>query len=413
MAELYTKYKSLSLGVRILIWMAIGIIGGVIFGEDASVVKPIGDIFIKLLLMAALPLVFFNLISGITSLSDISILGRLGLKTIFYYMTTTAVALAVGLSMASFFRPGDGMTLTEEVDKSFGQAPGIIDTIVGLFPNNIFAAFSNGNVAQVVIFAIFLGVTTLMMPSDQKEKLQEIFSLIADLFRELVKIVLYLGPLGVGSLAAATVGEYGSGIFGPVANFVFVVWAAQVIMVIFYMVLLATLSGRNPLKWLKLTAPLYATTTATTSSLASLVVAMDIAKNKLKLPNSIYSFTLPLGAQINKDGTSIMLAGILLFTAQAAGVEFDLASMVSILFVGLLLSEGSSGIPGGGLVIAFIFVEAFHLPLEIAAIVAGIYRLVDMGNTTINVMGDLTWTTILSDMEKREASQDPSSQTGD
>ena len=402
MKEIYQKYNKLSLGVRILLWMAFGIIGGIVFGKDALIIKPIGDVFIKLLIMAALPLVFFNLIAGITSLSDVNVLGRLGIKTLVYYLVTTVVALMVGLSMATYFTPGEGMLLTEEVDKNFGQVPSVVDTLVALFPNNIFAAFSNGNVAQVVVFAIFLGVTTLLMPQEKKAKLQDMFTLIADLFSQLVTLVLYFGPIGIGALAASTVGEYGSSIFGPVAKFIFVVWAAQGVMVVFYMFVLRVMTGRSPLKWLKLTAPLYATTTATTSSLASLVVAMDVAHKKLKLPESIYSFTLPLGAQINKDGTSIMLASVLLFTAQAAGVEFSFASIISILVVGLLLSEGSSGIPGGGLVIAFIFVEAFHLPIEIAAIVAGIYRLVDMGNTTINVMGDLTWTTILSDMEEKK-----------
>jgi len=122
---------------------------------------------------------------------------------------------------------------------------------------------------------------------------------------------------------------------------------------------------------------------------------------KIKLPRSVYSFTLPLGAQINKDGTSIMLTAVLVFTAQAAGIDFSLTQMATILLVGLLLSEGSGGIPGGGLVIALIFVQAFNLPLEIAAIVGGIYRLVDMGNTTINVMGDMVGTAIVSHSESR------------
>jgi Na+/H+-dicarboxylate symporter len=402
MIILYGKYNALSLGVRILIWMCIGVVVGIVFGQQALTLKPIGDLFIKLLLMAAIPLVFFNLLSGISSLQDVLILGRFGIKTIIYYLITTAMSLTVGLLMANYFEPGKGMTLKGGVDDSFGSVPKVLDIILGLFPSNVFEAFSSGNVAQIVVFAIFLGVATLLMPMGQKEKLQGFFTLVADLFRQLVQIVLLLGPIGVGALAASTVGEFGPKIFGPVAVFIFVVWAAQGVMVIFYLIILKLLTGRNPIIWLKTTASLYATTAATCSSLASLVVAMDVARNRLKIPEKIYTFTLPLGAQLNKDGTSIMLAGVLLFTAQAAGVEFDLASMISILLVGLLLSEGAGGIPGGGLVIAFIFVEAFNLPLEIAAIVAGIYRLIDMGSTTINVMGDLVWTTILSDLEDRK-----------
>jgi Na+/H+-dicarboxylate symporter len=181
------------------------------------------------------------------------------------------------------------------------------------------------------------------------------------------------------------------------------VWSAQLAMVVVYMALLATFTKYTPWRFLKLTGPLYATTAATTSSLASLVVSLDIAEKRLRLPRSVYSFTLPLGAQLNKDGTAIMLAGVLLFTAQAAGVEFSLASQLAIVLVGLILSEGSSGIPGGGLVIAFIFVEAFQLPVEIAAIVGGIYRLIDMGSTTINCMGDMVGTVMVAQAEEGRA----------
>jgi Na+/H+-dicarboxylate symporter len=367
------------------------------------VVAPVGDLFIRLLLMSAVPLVFFNLIAGITSLSNIAILGRLGLRTFAYYLTTTAAALTLGLTMTSLLRPGQGMQLTEDVSEDFGQVPSVTQVILDLFPENVFRAFAEGNIGQVVVFAIFVGVTSLMLPSEQKSKLQDIFALIAELLRKLVGVVLYFGPIGVGALAANTVGEYGGAIFGPLARFIGTVWVTQLIMVFFYMAMLVLLARRNPLRWLKTTSPLYATTAATCSSLASLVVAMDIAEKRLKLPQNVYSFTLPLGAQLNKDGTSIMLAGVLLFTAQAAGVEFTLMQAVTILLIGLLLSEGSGGIPGGGLVIALIFVEAFNLPVEIAGIVAGIYRLIDMGSTTVNVMGDLVWTTILSDQEARQA----------
>ncbi len=394
-------YRQLSLGVKILIWMLAGVVIGIIFGEQATVLKPIGDLFIKLLLMAAIPLVFFNLISAITSLSDISILGRIGVRTLGFYIITTSAALCMGLLMANIFQPGAGMQLTEPVTEEFGAVPSVVNIVLDLFPDNIFKAFSSGNVAQVVVFAVFLGITSLMLPAPQKQSLQNGFALIANLLRELVKLVLLFAPIGVGALAANTVGEHGGKIFGPLAKFLVSVWTAQLLMACIYMVILFLATGRSPLQWLRTTASLYATTAATCSSLASLVVSMNIAQNKLRLPENIYSFTLPLGAQLNKDGTAIMLTVVLLFTAQAAGVEFSFAQQLTILVVGLILSEGSGGIPSGGLVIAMIFVESFHLPLEIAGIVAGIYRLVDMGSTTVNCMGDLTWSTVLSDLEAR------------
>ncbi len=174
-----------------------------------------------------------------------------------------------------------------------------------------------------------------------------------------------------------------------------------------YLTLLATLTSFSPATFLRQTGTLWATTVATCSSLASLAVAFEVAEDRLGLPQRIYAFTLPLGAQLNKDGTSIMLAAVLLFTAQAAGVEFDLATQLTIVLIGLILSEGSGGIPGGGLVIALIFVQAFSLPLEIAAIVGGIYRLIDMGSTTINVMGDMVGTAIVSHSERNRMEATP------
>lgn len=408
----FAAYRRLSLGVKILIWMLVGIVAGIVFGERAQVVQPVGDLFIRLLLMAAIPLVFFNLIAGITSLADLRVLGRYGLRTLVFYVATTSFALTIGLLMAHLLQPGAGMRLTEPVDQTFGQVPSIVDVVLELFPSNVFEAFSAGNVAQVVVFAIFIGVTTLMLPAEQKQQLQSLFSTLAQLLRELVRLVLHFAPFGVGALAAATVGEYGSAIFGPLAKFIGSVWLAQAVMVGFYMAVLLFVARRSPFQWLKTTAPLYATTAATCSSLASLVVSMNIAEKRLQIPENIYSFTLPLGAQLNKDGTSIMLVTVLLFTAQAAGIEFTLAEQIVIVLVGLLLSEGSGGIPGGGLVIALIFVEAFNLPLEIAGIVAGIYRLIDMGGTTINCMGDLVWTTTLSDIESRAAADEPGGARG-
>jgi Na+/H+-dicarboxylate symporter len=396
---LYQGYSRLSLGVRILIFMILGIVAGIVFREHALIVEPLGDLFIRLLMMAAIPLVFFNLVAGLTSLPDIGVLGRLGGRILVYYTFTTATALALGLIVMHALQPGAGMTLTGEVEETFGDVPSVTNVLLELVPENIFAAFSDGKLTQVVVFAVFLGVTALLLPSDKRRTLQNAFDVLAELFRKLVEVIMIFGPIGIGSLAAATVGKYGSTIFGPMAIFIGGVWGAQAMMAVIYLILLYGFTRRSPFTFLKQTAPLYATTAATCSSLASLVVALRVAEDRVKLPRNIYSFTLPLGAQLNKDGSAIMLAGVLLFTAQASGVTFTLASQVTILLVGLLLTTGSGGIPGGGMVIALLFVQAFNLPVEIAIIVSGIYRMIDMGNTTLNCMGDMVGTIIVSDLE--------------
>ena len=399
--SLYRRYRGLSLGMKILIYMTVGIIAGIIFGERTVVVKPFGDLFIRLLLMAVIPLVFFNLLAGLTSLSDLSSLGRLSTRIITYYFTTTILALTLGLTIMNVLKPGEGMTLKESVPDNIGVVPSATNIILDLVPKNVFEAFSLGNVAQIVVFAVFLGVSTLLLSQEHRQPLQRAFNNLAELMRKLVGLILYAAPIGIGALAADKVGEYGTKIFGPIALFIGGVWTAQLIMVVFYLTLLYTLTRQSPIEFLKKSAPLYATTVATCSSLASLVVSMDIAEKRMKIPKSIYTFTLPLGAQINKDGTSIMLAGVLLFTAQASGVEFGLYEQIYIILIGLILSEGSGGIPGGGFIISLIFVKAFNLPLEIAAMVGGIYRLIDMGGTTINCMGDMVGTVIVAHYEKR------------
>jgi Na+/H+-dicarboxylate symporter len=253
---------------------------------------------------------------------------------------------------------------------------------------------------QLVAVSVMLGVATLMLGDEPRARLSGAYKDLAGLFRRLVDVILLIAPLGIAALMAVTVGRYGAELIGPMTRFLVGVWSAQLLIVVGYMVLLTLFTDRRPVAFLRETGPLWATTAATTSSLASLSVGLEIAE-KIKLPRPIYSFTLPLGAQLNKDGTAVMLGAVLLFTAQAAGVDFAPATFVTILLIGLLLSEGSGGIPGGGFVIALIYVQAFNLPIEVAAMVGGIYRLVDMGNTTVNIMGDMVGTSLVAHSEAK------------
>jgi Na+/H+-dicarboxylate symporter len=392
------RRAGMGLGTRIFIGMVLGSVLGAALGERIIVIQPIGDLFIRLLVLAAIPLVFFNLLAGLTALTDVRTFGRLAGKIMSYYVVTDVVALSLGIGAMALLRPGVGMQLTEQVEGTVGTVPSIAEVLLGMVPTNVFQAFAEGNVVQLVVVAVLLGIATLMLTGATRDRLAEAYSDLAGLFRRLVDLILVVAPVGIGALMAVTVGRYGAALLGPLTKFLLGVYAAQLIVFVGYVVLLRTFTERSPSRFLRETGPLWATTAATTSSLASLSVALEMAE-KIRLPRALYSFTLPLGAQLNKDGTSVMLGAVLLFTAQAAGVEFDAASFLSILFIGLLLSEASGGIPGGGFVIALIYVQAFNLPIEIAAIVGGIYRLVDMGNTTINVMGDMVGTSLVAHSE--------------
>ena len=392
--------RKIGLGSQILIGMVIGSMAGGIFGDAAAIVEPVGDLFIRLLVLAAVPLVFFNLLAGLTVLSDVKTFGRLAGKTMTYYVTTDVAALLLGLGAMAALRPGIGMQLTGSVDGPVGTVPSIAEVLLGMIPRNAFEAFVEGNVVQIVVIAVLIGVATLLLAEDSRMRLAGLYQDVSALFRRLVDVILLTAPVGIGALMAVTVGTYGAALLGPMARFLVGVYLAQLVVFLAYMAFLRLSGARSPLKFLRDTGPLWATTAATTSSLASLSVSLETA-DRMGLPSSVYSFTLPLGAQLNKDGTSVMLGAVLLFTAQVAGVSFTPAALVSVVLIGLLLSEGSGGIPGGGFVIALIYVQAFNLPIEIAAIVGGIYRLVDMGNTTVNVMGDFVGTCLVVRSESK------------
>ncbi len=390
--------RGMGLGTQILIGMVVGAALGAFLGEQVEVIQPIGDLFIRVLVLAAVPLVFFNLLAGLTALSDVRIFGRLAGKIMSYYVITDLVAISLGIGAMAILRPGVGMQLSEQVEGPVGAIPSVTEVLLGMVPTNVFQAFSEGNVVQLVVISVLLGVATILIGGTAGQRLANAYQDLARLFRKLVDLILLIAPVGIGALMAVTVGRYGTQLIGPMTKFLLGVWTAQFVVFLGYMMLLRFFTSRSPGRFLRDTGPLWATTAATTSSLASLSVGLEVAE-KISLPRAVYSFTLPLGAQLNKDGTSVMLGAVLLFTAQAAGVEFAPAAFLTILLVGLLLSEGSGGIPGGGFVIALIYVQAFNLPIEVAAIVGGIYRLVDMGNTTVNIMGDLIGTSIVAESE--------------
>lgn len=404
MKDLLTKYNQLSFATRVLLWMLLGTVLGLWLGERILFIKPVGEIFLQLLIMAAIPLVFFNLIAGLSSVGNMKDFGRIGYKIMIYYLITTTVAIIIGISVMTLMNAGEGMALKDQVPDNIGSMPNVGDLFQQMFPSNIFKSFADGNLVQIVVFAVLLGVAGLTLSEQNRMKFKSGADFLAELTRKLVELILKASPLGLGALMASTMAEYGHAILGPLALFILAVYIGQFFMFLIYMLLLWITRTAAPGWFLKKTSSVYTTTVATTSSLASLAVSLEVSEQILRLPKHIFSFTLPLGAQFNKDGTAIMLSAVLIFTAQAVGIEFSLSEMVQIVIVGLIVSEGSGGIPGGGLVVAMLFAQAFNLPLEIVAILGGIYRLVDMGNTTINVMGDMVGTVIIA---KKDAGWEP------
>jgi Na+/H+-dicarboxylate symporter len=380
--------------------MIVGTIVGAVLGERTTAIQPVGDLFIRLLVLSAVPLVCFNLMAGLTTLTDLHTLGRLTAKILVYFAATKLGAVLLGVMAMQVFRPGVGMTAGVPTESKAAAMPSVAQVLLDLIPTNAVRAFSDGNVAQIVVLSVFLGIATLLLKDEPRDRLRAAFADLAALLRKVVELILIVAPIGVGALMAVTVGRYGAQLFGPVARFVAGATVADLLMVALYMLLLRLFTARRPIAFLRDTGTLWATTAATTSSLASLPVALETAE-ELRLPRSIYPFTLPLGIQINKDGTAILLAAIVMFTAQAAGTALSPADLVTTMLLSMLLSAASGGIPSGGFVTALILVQAFHLPLDLAGIVGGIYRLVDMGATTVNVMGNMVGSILVSHSERR------------
>ena len=397
---MWQKYKKIPLLNKLLVAMLIGVVLGAIFGEKITVIKPLGTIFLNLLKMAALPLIIVNLIAGIAALDDPKNFGRIGGKIMIYYFATTAVAICLGLFVGHVFKPGVGFVLEGEYTGAIQSIPSLGQTIINLIPSNIFASLSAGSFDQIVVFSAFIGVTILFLPKEQREPIARGVNLLASLFNKLVGLIMGYAPIGICALIACTVGTYGAQLFGFLAKYLGASYTAVVLQICVYCMFIFT--RVNPFKILKKASPLIVTALGTSSSLACVPVNLQCADD-LEIPRSISSFTLPLGSQINKDGNGIMLAVTFLFAAQCVNAPLSLGILLQVILISLILTTGAGGVPGGGIVTIAIVVEAFGLPLEVVALVSGIFALIDMVFTMMNCLGDLIGTCIVAHSEKKHA----------
>lgn len=395
------KIANMSLPAKIFIGLGAGILAGIIIGEKMTDVEFIGDLWLNLIKMILVPLILFTLISSITGQKDTKSLGKLGLKTMIYFAITTIVASFIGIIITYLFKPGKGF------DQLGGSAEDIEIpedlTIQGFFTNlisdNMFQSFSEGNILQVIIIAILLGVAVLKMKdNNKKDAVISWFNYMTELIFSFVWIVIRLSPIGVFFLMAGTIGEYGPEILGTFSKLIGT-FAVGILIQIFLIYCLAVwLTARiSPFRFIKDSSALWLFTLSTTSSAASIPVSLNVAENKFKINDRIRNFIIPLGSQINHDGNAILLSCIVVFTSQAVGMDLGFATILKLVLLGTLLSFGGGGIPGSGIVKVMIVVEAFGLPIEIGAMAAAFYRVFDMGITTANCIGDLAGACILNE----------------
>jgi len=394
--------KKLSLATKTFIGFGLGIVIGLVFGEKATIVKPLGTIFLNMIKMIVVPMVFFSITAGVASLGDLKKLRNIGVKVVGLYALTSALCVGLGLIMANIVNPGKGFDLTalsQSTDYEAQAMPSIIDTLIDMFPSNIFTSFTNTNMLQIIVFSVFLGVALIMMGKEGERLLAGVQS-CANAMYKITAIVMEFSPIGVCALLADSVGAYGLKIFGPLGKLILTVHASDVILVLLMYIPMVALLAKFPVKkWLQGIWKVWVVTASTTSSSGSLPITTSVTNDEFGVSSELSSFSLPLGATINMNGGCIYYAAAIVMTAQIYGMNLTPSALVNIIISTVLVAMGCPGVPGGAIIMTTILLTNMGLPLEIVGLIAGIFRLIDMANTTFNVTGDVVTTMVVARSE--------------
>ncbi|MFK2820364.1 dicarboxylate/amino acid:cation symporter [Flavobacteriaceae sp. LMIT009] len=412
--------KKLALHWQILIGMLLGLIFGFIMlqfdwgaGFVDDWIKPIGTIFVKLLKLIAIPLILASLIKGISDLKDISKFANIGLRTILIYVVTTIVAISIGLVLVNVMQPGDGVSdetiskLTQtyagdsDVQSKISEATkqkdsGPLQFLEDMVPENAFSALSNNKLMlQVIFFAIFLGISMLLIGEKSAKPLKDFFDSLNDVVLKMVDLIMLTAPYAVFALLASVVVSSGDPeLLYALLNYSVVVLIGLALMIVFYCIMVGTITKKNPFWFLKQISPAQLLAFSTSSSAATLPVTMERVEEHIGVDKEVSSFVLPVGATINMDGTSLYQAVAAVFIAQALGFDLTIVDQLVIVLTALLASIGSAAVPGAGMVMLVIVLEAVNFPADKLAIglalIFAVDRPLDMCRTIVNVTGDAT-----------------------
>jgi len=407
----------LALHWQIIIGMVIGGIFGYIMtqvgGEQftADWVKPIGKIFINLLKLIAIPLIIASLIKGISDLKDISKFKTIGLRTILLYIMSTVIAITIGLIVVNTINPGSSISpeLMAEISGTYGEKAsakissagsaadrGPLQFLVDMVPDNFFkAASNNGSMLQVIFFVIFFGISLLLIKPEESKPVKAFFDGLNEVVLKMVDLIMLIAPIAVFGLIASLITEISNPeIFIALAKYAMTVVLGLAIMVVFYLILIKTKIGYSPGFFLKNFSPAQLLAFSTSSSAATLPVTMERVEEHLGVDQEVSSFVLPVGATVNMDGTSLYQAVAAVFICQVTGFELGLGDQLTIILTATLASIGSAAVPGAGMIMLVIVLEALGLPAESLAIgialIFAVDRPLDMCRTVINVTGDAT-----------------------
>jgi Na+/H+-dicarboxylate symporter len=366
-----------------------------------GIFEVIGQIFMASLRMLVVPLVFVSLVCGVCSLQDTSKLGRIGGKAIALYLATTAIAISFAIFIALIIAPGEGVNMVTNSSFTGREAPSLAQVLIQMFPTNPFASFAQGNMLQIIIFALLFGIA-IALSGKSGERVAALFEDLSEVIMRLVTILMNIAPYGVFALLTTLFTTVSLDTFGNLIQYFLVVFFVLLIhALVTYPVILKLLTGLNPLIFLKKMrdASIFAFSTA--SSNATIPVTLETATKKMGVKNSIASFTVPLGATINMDGTAIMQGVATVFIAQVFTQDLTLADYLTVVLTATLASIGTAGVPGVGLIMLAMVLEQVGLPVEGIALIIGVDRLLDMTRTAVNVTGDSMVSIIVAKSEEQ------------
>ena len=406
----------------ILIGLILGAIVGIIFAfiPDEHVAKkvslliaaPLGDLFIRLLKMIVTPVIIFTLISGVASISPAR-LGKVGVKIIVFYMLTSFIAIIVGLAVGNIMQPGEGVTLKETTQEiQAKEAPSLVETLLAIVPTNPFESIAKGDVLPIIFFSIFFGIALAYARDNQDAKIKEsadsvykFFDGCAQVIFKVVGWVMMYAPIGVFFLIFQVFAKQGAEAFGPLLHVTVAVYIGLLFQMFVVYVVICSIFKISPVKFIKKVYEPWLTAFVTRSSGGTLPVSMDTAERKMGISKGVYSFTLPLGATINMDGTTIYLGVCAFFIANAVGIPLNGAQQMTIIITAVLASIGTAGVPGAGAIMLIMVLNSVGLDVtqgnvKLAyAMILGIDALLDMGRTSMNIVGDLCGTCVVAKVE--------------
>lgn len=389
---------------KVIIGLALGVCLGFLLKENVIFLKPLGDIFIRLIKMIIVPLIFFAIVGGITNSTNTRALGRVGLKAAIAYIGTTIFAIIIGIGCALLIKPGSNISLnlTSNYDKTaeISNINKFIENILNIIPDNALGAMAQGSILQVVFFALFTGITINQLEKSNSRKINEIVQLMTSIVFKMVHIIIQLSPLAALSLTAWVVGTQGAEVLINLVELIICAYLAFGLQFIIYGLMIYLFTGLSPKPFFKKSLEYQSLAFSTSSSKAALPTTIKVCQEKLGISDFSSSFVLPLGASINMNGIAIYMSICAIFFAQATGKILSASDYTLIIFMGSLGSIGGAGIPGGTIIMLPMVLGAIGLPIDGIALIAGIDRIVDMMRTTVSITGDAAVTLCIDKSEK-------------